>query len=324
MEQEKVNWAILGTGKIARQFATDLDKVPNAVKYVVASRSEEKASNFASEFNFETSYGSYEALAKDTKVDAVYIASPHALHAEHTKLFLKHKISVLCEKPFAMNTNEVQEMISLAKKQDTLLMEALWTHFLPHYNYVLELVSSGKMGAITSLKADFGFYKRFNNNARLFNKELGGGSLLDIGIYPIFAALTLLGIPENIEADATYYDNGADSSCQMEFTYKNNVIANLKSTLLEKTATEAVIECEKGTIHILGHFHKPTQVRITTHNVSEIKDFGYTTIGYNFEATHFTELILNGKKESPIMTYNKSLALINLLDKVRELINLHY
>lgn len=324
MKDKVINWGIIGCGNIANKFAKDLFTVENATLYAVASRTQEKADAFALEYSAKKAYASYEALAKDKNIDAVYIATPHALHKENTLLCLEHGIAVLCEKPFAMNSNEVNEMITKAKEKNVLLMEALWTYFLPHYQYVLDLVKTETYGKILKLEADFGFYRAFNNNARLFNKNLGGGSLLDIGIYPIFSALSTLGMPKNIKADATYFENGADSSCRMTFNYENGATALLKSTLVEDTPTEASFYCEKGTIKINSMFHAPSTVTITSNGKNVTKDFGYNTIGYNYETIHFNELLRQGKTESDVMTFDFSKNLIKLLDDVRSIINLHY
>jgi predicted dehydrogenase len=318
-----INWGIIGLGSIAHKFATDLLTVDGAKLYAVASRSQDKANEFSSKYNATKAYDSYEALAQDKNIDAVYIATPHALHKENTLLCLEHGIAVLCEKPFAMNAQEVAQMIAKAKEKNVLLMEALWTYFLPHYQYVLKALANKTYGNIKKLEADFGFYRAFDNDARLFNKSLGGGSLLDIGIYPIFAALSTLGIPNKMDAKATYFDNGADSSCDMIFDYEN-ATAHLKSTLLEDTSTEAIFYCEHGTIKINTMFHMPTTVTIITEGKEEIIDFNYKTIGYNYEAIHFNNLLQQGKTESNIMTFGFSKQLIKTLDAVRNLINLHY
>ena len=197
-----INWGILGPGKIAKKFALGLSYVPNANLYAAASRSLEKAKDFSAEMGADKAYGSYTEMLNDPKVDAIYIATPHVFHYEHTLLCLKHKKHVLCEKPFAMNKDQVKEMIDFAQKQDTFLMEAMWTHFLPHFKYTKEVIKSGKYGKVLAMEADFGFDAPFNANSRIYNKSLGGGSLLDIGIYPIFAALNFLGKPEKIEATA--------------------------------------------------------------------------------------------------------------------------
>lgn len=320
-----INWGIIGLGNIAHKFATDLLTIEGTKLHAVASRNQDKADAFASKYGATKAYDSYEALAKDKNIDAVYIATPHALHKENTLLCLEHGIAVLCEKPFAMNSDEVSEMITKAKAKNVLLMEALWTYFLPHYKYVLNLLEEKKFGNILKLEADFGFYRAFDNSSRLFNKSLGGGSLLDIGIYPIFAALSTLGTPKNIDAKATYFDNGADSSCDMVFEYDNNVNAYLKSTLVEDTATEAIFYCERGTIKINSMFHMPTTVTlIPNEGGKETIDFNYKTIGYNYEAIHFNELLRHQKTESNIMAFEFSKQLIKTLDAVRSQINLNY
>lgn len=320
-----INWGIIGLGNIAHKFATDLLTVEGAKLYAVASRNQEKADVFAAKYNAIKAYDSYEALAKNKNIDAVYIATPHALHKENTLLCLDNGIAVLCEKPFAMDSNEVLEMIAKAKEKNVLLMEALWTYFLPHYQYVLKALEGKIYGDVLKLEADFGFYRAFDNSSRLFNKSLGGGSLLDIGIYPIFAALSTLGIPKNIEANATYYENGADSSCDMVFEYDNNAKAVLKSTLFEDTSTEAIFHCERGIIKINSQFHAPSTVNlIPNKGNAETIDFNYKTIGYSYEAIHFNELLRQGKTESHVMSFEFSKALIKTLDDVKNLINLHY
>jgi len=323
-QNKTINWGIIGLGSIANKFATDLLTIPDAKLYAVASRSQDKADLFADKYNATKAYNSYESLVKDDNIDAVYIATPHALHKENTMLCLEHGIAVLCEKPFAMDITEVQDMIALAKEKNVLLMEALWTYFLPHYQFVLKELKHGTYGKLLKIEADFGFHRPFDNSARLFNKSLGGGSLLDIGIYPIFVALSTLGIPEEIEADADFFKNGADSTCHMLFNYKNGETAKLKSTLTEETPTEAIFYCEHGTIKINTMFHMPSTITITSHGEEKTLDFGYKTIGYNYEAIHFNELIRSGKTESDIMSFGFSEKLITTLDKVRDLINLEY
>ncbi|PQV50307.1 putative dehydrogenase [Jejuia pallidilutea] len=320
-----INWGIIGLGNIAHKFATDLLTVEGATLYAVASRNQEKADAFGKKYNAIKSYSSYEALAKDANLDAVYIATPHAFHKEHTLLCLENGIAVLCEKPFAMKANEVAEMITKAKAKNTLLMEALWTYFLPHYQYVLKALKDNMFGKILKLEADFGFYRTFDDSHRLFKKSVGGGSLLDIGIYPIFVALSTLGVPKTMNASATYFNNGADASCDMVFEYENDVKAYLKSSLIEDTPTEAIFYCEKGIVKINRQFHAPTTVSlIPNEGKEEIIDFNYNTIGYNYEAKHINNLLNSGKTESDIMTFTFSKQLIKTLDEVRALINLHY
>jgi predicted dehydrogenase len=314
----------LGPGKIAHKFAKGLAKVPGAKLYAVASRSIAKAEEFAKEFNAPKFYGSYEDLVKDEEVDIIYIATPHVFHYEHSLLCLKHKKAVLCEKPFAMNKEQVNEMILTAKKENIFLMEALWTYFLPHYQYVLELVKSEKFGKITGLEADFGFEAPFLPEKRLFNKDLGGGSLLDIGIYPVFAALTLLGKPDTISAKAEFNETGVDESCSIVFNYQNGVRAHLLSTINKDTPTTAIINFEKARLTINRRFHEPTSVTILYNDQEETISFDVNTNGYNFEAEHVQQMLAQGRTESTVMSFEKSLELIGLLDGIREEIGLVY
>lgn len=318
-----INWGIIGLGNIASKFAEDLKTLKDVKLYAVASRSNEKANSFSERFNATKAYNSYELLAKDSNVDAVYIATPHSFHKQNTILCLQHKKAVLCEKPFAMNYEEVDEMISIAEENDTLLMEALWTYFLPHYNYVLDLIKTEKYGKIKTLEADFGFHTPYNEESRVFKKEVGGGSLLDIGIYPIFAALSTLGIPKSVEAQATFFDNGADAICNMILHYKDSE-AFLSSSLLEETPTEAIFTCEKAIIKINSRFHEPSTVTIKQIGQRKTFDFPCDTFGYNYEIEHFNELLRENKKESHIMTFDFSRKLMRMLDEVRRLIELKY
>ncbi len=325
MQKDKtIKWGILGCGKIAHKFAEDLLTIPNAKIEAVASRQLQKAQEFAQTYGANKYYGSYTELANDSEVDVVYIATPHVFHHENTLMCLTSKKAVLCEKPFAMNIDQVKEMIKTARENQVFLMEALWTYFLPHYQYVLEVIESKKLGAIKSLQADFGFATTLDPNGRIFNKNLGGGSLLDVGIYPLFAALSILGYPNKIEATAEIGKTGVDETCTVQLSYNNGVSASLFSAITQKTNTEAIIQFEKGTITINSRFHEPSSVTIYQNGKSKLHEFEVTTNGYSFEAIHVQEMLLQKRIESSIMNFDKSLQLITLLDTVRNKIGLKY
>lgn len=324
LKNRNIRWGIIGLGNIADKFASDLLTVKGAELYAVASRTEQKAQAFAQKHHATKVYGSYQALANDANVDAVYIATPHSEHQANVLLCLEQGIAVLCEKPFAMNAKQVNSMIAAAQKNNVLLMEALWTYFLPHYQFVLTELNNKTYGKLLKVEADFGFIREFDGQSRLFNKSLGGGSLLDIGIYPIFVALSTLGVPDSITADATFFDNGADSSCAMIFNYNDGSTALLKSTLLESTPVEAVFYCERGIIKINSGFHSPSTVTLINDATQECIDFDCKTQGYNYEITHFNELLRQQKTESNSMTFKFSQNLIETLDRVREIIGLQY
>ncbi|PKD16155.1 oxidoreductase [Salegentibacter salinarum] len=321
---KNIKWGILGLGKIAGKFATGLKDVEGAELYAVASRSKTKAETFAKEHNATKLFSSYEAMLQDEELDVVYIATPHVFHYEQTLLCLDHKKAVLCEKPFAMNKKQVEKMIAKAKKEKVFLMEAMWTQFLPHFKFVIEQIKSEKYGKIKNLKADFGFPAPVDLDKRLYNKKLGGGSLLDIGIYPIFMAMSALGIPERIQAKAGFHETGIDEDCDIIFEYKNGVEAELGSSIIKQTPTTAIIQFEKATITIKTRFHEPSSLIIQTSEGEEIKEFEVNSNGYNFEAEHVQNMLREGRTESSEMTFEKSLRLIALLDKVRTEIGLEY
>lgn len=322
--KKMINWGILGAGHIAEKFAQDLQHVEGGQLYAVSSRSLSKAQGFAKQYNGLNAFGSYEDMLKDPKLDVVYVATPNVFHKEHSILCMRHRKAVLCEKPFAMNRSEVEEMINVAKEENVFLMEAFWTQFLPHFKFVMELLASQKYGKIRSLKADFGFAAAFSPNSRLFDKKLGGGSLLDIGIYPVFMALSALGYPEKINAQAKMSSTGVDENCDIQFTYSDGAIANLHSNLTKETETAAIIELEQATLKLNRQFHGPTSIIIIVDGKEELIEFDVTCNGYKFETEHVQEMLLANSKESNVMSFEKSLQLIDLLDIIRDRIGLAY
>lgn len=324
MNREKIKWGILGPGKIARKFASSLKFVEGAELYAVASRNPERAAAFAEEMGVKKTFSSYEAMLRDPAVDIVYVATPHSCHHPHTLLCLSAGKPVLCEKPFALDRQEVEEMISVAREQNLFLMEAMWTPFLPHIHYVKEIIESGKYGKIKSLKADFGFDTPFEAEGRLFLKSLGGGSLLDIGIYPVFLALHLLGRPQEIIATAQLGKTGIDERCDITFKYPEDTTAFLQSSIIENTPTVAEIMLEAASIKIGRNWYEPTAVSITSKEGMQNKVFEAASFGYEYEARHVQEMLRQNKTESEVMTYEKSLELIDLLDRIRRDIGLVY
>ncbi len=324
MQTKIYNWGILGAGKIAKKFSEDLLSVPNANLYAVASRTLDKAQRFAENLYIEVSYGSYLELVEDEKVDIIYIATPHVFHFEQSMLCLQHKKPVLCEKPLGMNRQQVQTMITQAQNENVFLMEALWTQFLPHFQFVLELRDSKKYGELLELEADFGFNAPFDPEKRIYNKKLGGGSLMDVGIYPVFLTLTLLGKPQKIEATAKIEKTGVDENCKMEFSYANDVKANLYSAIDETTPTTATLRFEEAVVVLNSRFHEPSSIIIQNDGKEETIEFPVTTHGYSFEAAHVQTMLDNGNIESDKMTFAKSLDLIELLDAIRKKVGLVY
>jgi predicted dehydrogenase len=314
------NWAILGCGKIARKFALDLKTLPQARLYAAASRSLENAQNFASELGFEKAYGSYEEMVANPEVDIVYIATPHSHHCEHTILCLNYKKAVLCEKAFAMNLREVNLMIETARSNDTFLMEAFWTRFQPSFQKVLEIINSGELGELKMIHSDFAFNADYNPEKRLYNVELGGGSLLDIGIYPIFMTLMTLGKPSVLRTLPTFCQTGAEESIIMSFNYPGGKLASLVSSFACFSATQTEFCFENGFIRLNRRFYTPTTLTYWK-NWEEEKVITFEKgagFGYELEAAHVMDCIDQGKKESDLMPLSVSADLIEIIDRVRK------
>ena len=311
------NWAILGCGHIAEKFATELKGLPNANLYGAASRGLEKAQNFANKFEFEKSFGSYQDMVEDPNVDVVYIATPHNFHKEHTLLCLSHKKAVLCEKAFAINSNEVEQMIAASKENNTFLMEAFWVVFRPKYLKVKEIVASENLGKLKFVKSDFMFNGEYNPKNRMYNVDLGGGSLLDIGIYSIFTALMFLGAPDEIKTIPHFSSTGSEESISMLFGYKNGATAVLTSSFDSEYKNESELCFEQGIIKY-DRFSKDPIVLIKDDEIQKIPFENGPNMGYQFEAIHVMECLDKNLKESPVLPLSLSLELMNILDNVRK------
>ncbi|MFP4557016.1 MAG: Gfo/Idh/MocA family protein [Bacteroidales bacterium] len=320
-----INWGIIAPGKIASKFASDLKLVKNAILHAVASRDMSRAKKFASTYNANKAYGSYVELVNDPKVDIVYIASPHVLHYEQTLMCLNKGKHVLCEKPMGMNAQQVKELAGIAKEKGLFLMEALWTQFLPSFKKCKEIVADGLIGHIKFIQADFGFKANYDTIARTFSKNLGGGSLLDIGIYPVFFALEILGEPEKIRTSAIIGDTGVDETCSMVFSYPSKgVVANLASSFLVKTPTEALICGTNGTIKLHSQWHTPTSLTLTQNDSEQLFTFDEPGFGYEHEIREVLNCLEKGLIESESFPLSKSFQLHQILDKVRKIIGLQY
>jgi predicted dehydrogenase len=323
-----IRWGILACGKIAKKFAADLQHVEGAELTAVASRDAAKAKAFAEEFSAKQYFDSYEALVSCPDVDVIYVASPHSHHHEHTLLCLNHCKAVLCEKAFAINSRQAREMVELARTKKVFLMEALWSRFLPHYQKVQEMLAEGKLGMIRGILANFGFKPMSPVSPRLFDPALGGGSLLDIGIYPIFFAQSLLGKPDSILAKMDPTSTGVDEQCSMVFHYKSGQTATLFSTLASNLETDADIFGTEGRIRLTSRFYEPSAtiqyypgIVSTRTEIPVDKEPGW---GYQHEARHVQECLRLGLTESPVWSLDQTLDLMDTLDRVRAAIGLKY
>ncbi len=316
--KKKYNWGIIGLGMIADKFAKGLTSVPGAKLFAVASRDLKKADAFAKKYNVPYAYGTYEEITENKEIDIIYIATPHTLHCENTLMCLNKKIPVLCEKPFAMNLKEVKRMVGVSREKKVFLMEALWTAFLPSIKKVKEAIASGMIGDVHLLRADFGFQAPRDPENRIFNMALGGGSLLDVGIYPAYLAMEILGKPQQIKALSSTGPTGIDQHCGFVFKYQSGQIASLYSSVMAWTAIDAMITGEKGSIHIYDKFFMPSKV-VYVSSEGKRKDMTpeYIGNGYNYEAMEAMACLEKGLFESDRMNHDKSLALMEILDGIR-------
>lgn len=314
-----VQWGIIGPGHIAEKFASDLQLVPGCILAAVASRSSERAKDFASRFRVPSFYGSYEEIVKDRNVDIIYIATPHTLHCENTLLCLNNGKAVLCEKPFAINIKETEKMIQASHKNRVFLMEAFWSRFNPIIQQVKSIIDSGDLGKIQVLKADFGFKAIYNPEGRVFNPILGGGSLLDVGVYPLFLASLLLGKPELIKAIAQVNKSGIDESCGITLKYENGAIAILSSSVVSATEIEAHISCENGQIFIPARWYVPKNAQIIQNDKPDRwLSADFEGFGYQFEALEANRCIEESKIESPLFPHESTSLQMSILEEIRK------
>lgn len=313
---KKYNWAILGCGHIAEKFALELQELPQASLYAAASRDLSNAQNFATQFGFKKAFGSYEDMVKDPNVDVVYIATPHTFHLEHTLLCLNHKKAVLCEKAFAINSKEVQQMISSSKENNTFLMEAFWVVFTPKFKKVFELIETQNLGKLNFVESVFHFLADYNPQSRIYNIDLGGGSLLDIGIYPVFTALMFLGMPKNIKTTVHFSPTGSEESIAMLLEYNEGATAVLSSSFKSHEKIDTALCFEKGIIKYNRNQDEPI-ILIKDGLKKEVTFEKCKNSGYKYEALHVMDCLNKNLIESPILTNQVSLNLMGILDAVR-------
>lgn len=309
-------WGIIGPGKIAHKFAQGLQSVPHAELHAVASSSVERARAFANEYGVPHFYGSYIELVTNPEVDIIYIATTNNLHYEHARLCLEHSKACVCEKPFTLNTPQLLELTTIAQRQQTFLMEALWTMFMPSVATVKHLIETGAIGQVTHAHIDFGFEVPYSAESRLFSPELGGGALLDIGLYPVFLALHLFGEPQTIKAHMLKTELGIDVDDTIDFEYNHTLKVHIEASFTRNLPCEAIITGTHGEIRMKRMWHCPCTISLTnsegTHDVTPI----YSGNGYNYEIQEAQNCIANNLTQSSIMPHSFSILLMRYLDKI--------
>ena len=318
MQQSKIKWGIMGSGWIAQQFASDLALVSNGEALAVGSRTAGSAAEFASKYDIPRSYGSYEELVRDPDIDVVYIATPHPLHHENVRLCLDTGKAVLCEKPFTINSRELEDLVAAARERKLFLMEAMWTRFLPPIVKVREWLKEGRIGEVRLLKADFGFRSGWNPEGRLLNLQLGGGALLDAGIYPVsFASMIFGAEPDQIWSTAHIGETGVDEQFSVILSYDSGKTASLNGAIRLGMTNEAHIFGTNGHIHIPSFLNaKSATLHVDGEDTVHFND-DRKEIGYAFEAYEVGRCLAEGQLESDVIPLNESVAIMKLLDQIR-------
>lgn len=322
---ETIRWGILATGGIAHAFTKDLVQHGHAVQ-AVGSRSQQSADAFAAEFGIPTAHSSYEGLVADDDVDIVYISTPHPFHAENAELALNAGKHVLIEKPITLNADEARRIVELAAEKNLLLLEAMWTRFLPHVVRIREIIEAGTLGQVRSFMADHTQKITDDPTHRLNALELGGGALLDLGIYPVSFAAHLFGTPQSVQASATFRETGADAQVATLFRYADGQLATTLSASNTKGPNVASILGTEGRIDIDAVWYSPTSFRVlnSAGEVTESFESQITGRGMQFQAEEAERLIAAGSTASEILSPAESVSIMETLDEVRRQIGLVY
>lgn len=328
MSMKEIKWGIIGPGSIAKEFVKDLELI-HSEKHVVTSllgNTKEKAYSFQKEFNIESVFFNIEEMVQHRNVDIVYIASPHPLHYDQCLALLKAQIPVLCEKPLAINEKQVSAIIKASQDQRTFLMEGIWSRFLPSMTKILEFVQSGLIGEINSIEASMTYKAPFDPESRYFNPKLGGGSLLDLGVYPIYLSYLLLGKPSGIQSFAKMSATKVDEACVAILSYPNGAYASVESSLIKQSPIQATIFGEKGTIQVFPPWtEKPEKIVVTFYDDSSLTYIPeWKGRGLYYEVTEVVKCLSESKIESEMMNHETSLEVIRILDEIRRQTNIKY
>lgn len=323
-DKEKIKWGIIGLGTIAHQFANDLMLVEEAELVAVASRNLEKAQEFAKEYDCKKAYDSYDAIINDPEIDILYVATPHNSHAALTIKALQNNKHVLCEKPLALNYDDALQMINASKENHKFFMEAFWTRFNPSFREAFSKIKNGEIGEVKYINADFAFCANLegigNRNTDL---KLGGGALLDIGVYPLFLCYIVLGIPNEIVAKSNFHKTGADLQTSMILQYEN-AQAILHASFVSTSNIKATINGTKGRINLNTLWHEAQSYTLNVDNNEQEILLPTKGKGFTYEIEECQQCIKENRIESELWSHQNSLELIKIVDQVRSQIGLEY
>ena len=325
MNNEYFRWGIIGTGGIANAFRRDLEYLVGHKVSAVLSRSMQNAESFSSTISNCRPFDDPQSFMEFSEMDAVYIATPNTFHFEQTIMALENKKHVLCEKPFAMNADEVKSMVETSKANNVALLEGMWTRYLPHIDIIRGLIKENAIGDIHSLFACHGQDLTHSNNPRLWTKGLGGGALLDLGIYVVSLAHMILGKPKNIIASSIFTKQGVDAKTSMIFTYESGALANLSCTMYDTQPNRSVISGSKGFIEIAPTFYAPTSITLNTNDGKSVSyPNDYKGHGLREQADELANCVKNNEIESQKMKHSESISVMESMDQIRDQVGLTF
>ncbi|WP_405853278.1 Gfo/Idh/MocA family oxidoreductase [Streptomyces sp. NBC_00090] len=323
--RETVRWGILATGGIAERFTTDLLTLDGAEVVAVASRTEASAKAFADRFGIPRAYGDWEGLFTDEDVDIVYVATPHHAHREAAGRALEAGKAVLCEKALTLNTREAEELVTLSRDRGLFLMEAMWMYCNPLIQRLAELVRDGAIGEVRTVQADFGLQGPFDADHRLRDPAVGGGALLDLGVYPVSFAQLLLGEPDTVQAHALISPEGVDLNTGMLLGWESGASALLSCSLEADTPLTASVTGTLGRIDVPRGFFFPERFTLLR-NGAEPEEYVNEDDPQSLrhEAAEVMRCLRAGGTASPLVPLDGSLAVMRTLDAVRERVGVRY
>jgi predicted dehydrogenase len=316
-ESVPLRWGIIGTGGIAAAFTEDLKRTKSGEAVAVGSRTQASADVFGDKHGVQNRHSSYEALVEDSKVDVVYVATPHPMHHANARLALDAGKPVLVEKAFTMNVREAQDLVDTARAKGLFLMEAMWTRFLPHIAEIRRLVTGGDLGEITTLIADHGKTFEKDPTSRLFAPELGGGAVLDLGVYPISFASLILGRPETIRALSTAAFTGVDAQTSILLGHAGGAQALLTCSTSTSTPTRALIAGTEARIEVDSVFFAPTAFTVVPRDGSQpVRYLPQHEGRLRYEADEVARCIRAGLIESPLMPLDETVSIVATMEEV--------
>lgn len=320
----KIRWGILGTGRMASDFAMGLKKVNDAELVAIGSRTRDSALRFAEKFNIPGIHEGYENVANDENVDVVYIATPHNSHKDNAVLCLENGKAVLCEKPFTINAEEAEELINLARSKNTFLMEAMWTRYIPAVVKLRELLDKQVIGNVQLMLAGGAFIPDFDPEFYLFNYELGGGVLLDAGVYLVSMASMVFGAPGKVLAMGQLGKTGVDEHDAILLEHGNGALANLYVSLRGKSSPDLTLIGDKGKIYVHAPIFCPSKLTITVDGKEDVMELPFEANGYQLEAMEVGRCLREGKTESADMPLEETLQIMRTMDNIRSQFGLKY